>query len=161
GGRSKHPIHRRRIEAERVPPPPRTAVSGHAPRHATRRGSGGVVAAPMRVRTKRPITPIARRRRIEAETTPPLPRRAPPRPLALRAVAPPSRSESHERARRAGPRPPPPGAPGARRARRGALLHGDLRYAHRVGARRRERVSQLGERQPGAAPGPARGAGRR
>src|SRR5206468_10514562 len=31
GGRSKHPIHRRRIEAERVPPPPRTAVSGHAP----------------------------------------------------------------------------------------------------------------------------------
>src|SRR2546428_141177 len=31
GGRSKRPIHRRRIEAGRVPPPPRTAVSGHAP----------------------------------------------------------------------------------------------------------------------------------
>src|SRR5439155_1169703 len=30
-GRSWHPARRRRIEAETVPPPPRTAVSGHAP----------------------------------------------------------------------------------------------------------------------------------
>src|SRR5436853_2314240 len=32
GGRSRHPTRRRRIEAETAPPPPRTAVSGHAPR---------------------------------------------------------------------------------------------------------------------------------
>src|SRR2546422_503131 len=32
GGRSRHPARRRRIEAETAPPPPRTAVSGHAPR---------------------------------------------------------------------------------------------------------------------------------
>src|SRR5207245_1538470 len=31
GGRWRHPARRRRIEAETAPPPPRTAVSGHAP----------------------------------------------------------------------------------------------------------------------------------
>src|SRR5207245_2607747 len=58
-------------------------------------------------------------------------------------------------------RPPPPGAQGARRACRSTFLRRDLRHARRVGARRRERLPELGERQPGAAPGPARGAGRR
>src|SRR5206468_657452 len=43
----------------------------------------------------------------------------------------------------------------------GTFLRRDLRHARRVGARRRERLPELGERQPGAAPGPARGAGRR
>src|SRR5439155_960172 len=41
GGRSRHPARRRRIEAERVPPPPRTAVSGHAPSARRARGSAG------------------------------------------------------------------------------------------------------------------------
>src|SRR5207302_6178319 len=39
-GPSRHPARRRRIEAETVPPPPRTAVSGHAP------GSPAVGAEP-------------------------------------------------------------------------------------------------------------------
>src|SRR5439155_2871936 len=48
GGRWGHPARRRRIEAETAPPPPRTAVSGHAPSLAEPReegaGEGGAPA---------------------------------------------------------------------------------------------------------------------
>src|SRR5438034_630465 len=69
GGRWRHPARRRRIEAETAPPPPRTAVSGHAPSpHSAPAGSGAGSRpqgprTPPRPRARRAARPAARRSR--------------------------------------------------------------------------------------------------
>src|SRR3989449_827864 len=67
GGRSRHPTRRRRIEAETAPPPPRTAVSGHAPTArsagpSARCGRRSIGASPGRV------APAQVRRLVQART---------------------------------------------------------------------------------------------